>query len=264
MLTAVDSNKNKLIAWETEKDQKPFFCPECGGELNLRKGRIRIHHFSHIPPFDCQYGQGETQQHYLVKQQIYLSLNKRTNTSKCELERQLEEVRPDVSLYIGRTPVAIEVQKSTIDVREITRRMKVYNKLKIFVIWVLPESVPSLEYHENEAAYVHRLKKWELYLHTLAFGRVYFWQVAATVRAYHFNPFKIYKQESTWYSPDGEEMSAGGYDYYAKTLKKPLKLSRDLDIADDFKFFHKKESYSYSGSEIPECRIWIDKESKWW
>ena len=50
MQVAHDSADFKRLAWETEKSQGPFHCPECNGALILKKGRVREHHFAHEPP----------------------------------------------------------------------------------------------------------------------------------------------------------------------------------------------------------------------
>jgi len=122
MIVAQNSEKIRCIAFETEKDKKPFFCSFCNNKVVLKKGETREHHFAHKPPTDCQYGKGESQIHYKIKREIYLTLKDHPNCSKCEIERILEGVRPDVSLYIGKVPVAIEIQKNRIDIDYIIQR----------------------------------------------------------------------------------------------------------------------------------------------
>ena len=116
MLTAFDKNKIKCIAWNTNKDQKPFTCPECESEVILKKGNKKVHHFAHKPPINCTLGAGESQKHYEVKKEIYESLLKEPNCIKCELERVLKGVRPDISLKINGSYIAIEIQNSIIDI----------------------------------------------------------------------------------------------------------------------------------------------------
>ena len=61
MLVASNDGSELINAWDAEKDEAPFFCPECKAEVVLKKGQIRQHHFAHTPPFNCMYGEGESE-----------------------------------------------------------------------------------------------------------------------------------------------------------------------------------------------------------
>lgn len=262
MLTGLNEENKKLYAWETEKTEGPFHCSECSGELLLRKGVKKAHHFAHKPPVNCLYGAGESEVHYKIKKELYEYLSKQKNCTLCELERNLNSVRPDVSLHINNKRVAIEIQKSTIDIQTICKRMIEYNKQEIYVLWIMPTSKPDLVIHGN-GDFVHNIKEWELFLHALNYGRVYYWQGESKLKAYHFSEYNIYKDVSEFYSEDGELQSYGGYSYTAKRLKKTSTNSKLLQIEKDFSFEIKKEWKSKNWT-VPTCRILQDKNDKWW
>lgn len=192
MLVAHNSVQDRCVAWKTGKDNSPFFCPECNREVVLKKGKIREHHFAHIPPVNCIYGQGESDKHFKIKREIYEALSSHPNCSKCEVERTLKGVRPDVSLYIGKIPVAIEIQKSTIDINEIVKRTKKYTDLKIHLIWIIPDDTFSNSKLGKDNQLICRPKEWQKFLHTMYYGRVYIWQKEALVKPVHLNPYKWY------------------------------------------------------------------------
>ncbi len=257
MLSALDKNSKRRYAWLVEKYEGPFHCNFCQDELILRKGPIREHHFAHKPPFNCKYGGGESQIHLKIKKEIYSELKNHPQCTKCEIERNLVEVRPDVSLYIRNKPVAIEIQHSKISIDEIKWRCEQYYKKGIYALWI----VPKIEFDEDVENY--RPNIMEKYLHSLYFGRIYYWSKGALVKAFHFYEHKVWVEESHWYERDGSEQSAGGYYKDSKSLREPVELNDKLHIADDFKPVEKEEFITKNWS-IPKSRIWIDKMKKFW
>ncbi|MDM8551740.1 competence protein CoiA family protein [Desulfobacterales bacterium HSG2] len=262
MLVAINEIQEENLAWLTEKSQGPFSCPECKSEVILRKGKVRAHHFAHKPPINCIYGVGESQKHLIVKRQIYEALLNHPNCSRCQLERRLKGVRPDISLYVGDTRVAIEIQKSPIDIDDIYRRTQRYTELDVYLLWILPDDSPLTFFHKGEETDVHRIKEWEKYLHAIYWGRVYYWQRNALVSPYHFDKFETWVEESNWYSEDGDEMSAGGYYRETKSLKVPS-THNELHIADDFQPITRPQ-WSAKNWTVPNAKLWIDTSQKWW
>jgi competence protein CoiA len=167
MLVALNQSKIRCLAWETEKSESPFFCPECHGEVIIKKGYVKEHHYAHKPPSNCQYGSGESQLHYKTKKELYLNLKDHPRCTKCEIERRLDGVRPDVSLFIDKYPVAIEIQRSCVDISEIVKKAEKYTKLGIYLIYIFPEEGPRDIWHEGEARYTCRPNQWEKFLHSI-------------------------------------------------------------------------------------------------
>lgn len=64
----VEGEKKTLVSINDccEEDRsKTFVCPGCGGEMGLRLGNVRIHHFYHKTECNCP---GETYKHMLTKE----------------------------------------------------------------------------------------------------------------------------------------------------------------------------------------------------
>ncbi len=254
MLVANTVNGSRILTWRAEKREAPFYCPECQAVVTLKKGAIREHHFAHKPPVNCQYGTGESKLHERVKRSIYEALRQNPDCSKCELERRLAGVRPDVSLYIGNTPVAIEIQRSTIRVDEILRRTVQYTKLGVHLLWLIPFPTP-----DSDLPY--RPPEWQKYLHTLYFGRLYFWVVGALVQPVHLSTHPIWVEEREWFDETGTEMSAGGYYRVSKSLRQIDRDGPVLDIARDFKAVS-RSSFETKYHILPAARLWLDNKDQ--
>ncbi len=183
MLTAIrERDGRKLGAWEADKRDRPFICFCCQRVVTLRQGRVIAPHFAHLPPVVCEYGTGESEAHRRCKLAIYESLCADPRVSKCELERNLGTVRPDVSAYINGVPVAIEVQLSTLSLIKIMHRTSEYRRKGIYVLW-LPV------YHHNLERELYSPRPWERWLHEAYSGWVYYWLEGATVLPIHFRDY---------------------------------------------------------------------------
>jgi competence protein CoiA len=265
MLVAYNSEKTKKAAFEAEKQEKPFFCPACSEEVILKKGKVREHHYAHFSDTKCAYGKGESQLHYKVKREIYLSLKDRANCSKCELERVLKGVRPDVSLVINNNYVAIEVQNTSISIEEINRRFEKYSELGIHLIWVFPQEKPKCFSHGEFEDEVCKVKIWEQHIHDIQQERVYYWTHGGYVVPYHYAPYFSYKEQSNWYNSNGDEQSAGGYWEEKKTIKTPLRCpSGEIHIADNFEPDITVFSGKYKTCYPPKSKVFICKNKYWW
>jgi competence protein CoiA len=169
MLTASrGSDGQKVAAWEAERRDAPFVCFCCRQTVRLKKGEIKAPHFAHVPPVTCEYGTGESEAHRLCKIALYENLLRDQRVRKCEMERDLGTVRPDVSAYINDVPVAIEVQLSNLSIAKIQYRTHEYARKGIYVLW-LPLYTTALKQR------LYSPRPWERWLHTVYFGRVYYW-----------------------------------------------------------------------------------------
>ncbi|MBM4300778.1 MAG: competence protein CoiA [Deltaproteobacteria bacterium] len=264
MQVAHDQANSRCIAWEVEKSQGPFYCPECKGALILKKGRVREHHFAHRPPFTCQYSSGESEIHYRAKRELFTALSAHPLCKKCELERSLKGVRPDISLYIENHPVAIEIQRSSVTVDDIIKKAEAYNRLGTYLLYLFPESGPNLTWRDNEQEYVCRPNQWEKFLHSMFFGRVYYWVGGLQVRPYHFSEFKIWVEPRWWYDEDGDSHYGGDYDKKSKLMKMPIDHPDvTLNIVEDF-HGRNRERYELANFTIPSCKLWMDGYDIWW
>ncbi len=185
MLTAIrERDGRKWGAWEADKRDRPFTCFCCQRVVTLRQGSVIAPHFAHLPPVTCEYGTGESEAHRRCKLAIFDSLVADPRVSKCELERNLGTVRPDVSAYLNGVPVAIEVQLSTLSLAKIMHRTAEYRRKGIYVLW-LPV------YHRHLDRELYSPRPWERWLHEAYCGRVYYWLEGATVLPIHFRDYFI-------------------------------------------------------------------------
>ena len=215
MLSAIrNRDHQKVLAGQELKSNLPFSCPVCKDEVILRQGSIKIAHFAHKPPVSCKYGSGESESHMRAKIEIYENLIKSQYVTKCEMERYLETVRPDISCYIQGVPVAIEVQISKLSLEEIIYRTIEYGRKGIYVLW-LPLFTDKLRAKRYSPAL------WEKWLHTTYFGRVYYWQEGLNIVPVHFSKHHLYVEEQSWFDSYGQEKSAGGYWKESKRYKNP-------------------------------------------
>lgn len=165
MLCAYTSSDEKVIAKQTEKNKKPFFCPECLLEVILKKGDINIHHFAHKPGSECSYGEGESEEHMIIKMELYELLSKAD--IQCDLEKRLVDNDGSVNIadvwaIIDSQEVAIEVQISSISDEELKERTKKYHNKNIAVLWLVVK---------NNTRRLNSIEKW-LKINT---GRVYYY-----------------------------------------------------------------------------------------
>ncbi len=259
MLVALTSVNERKVSFETSKSEGPFYCPCCKKEVGLKKGDKKIHHFYHIKENpECTVPK-ESEIHLRIKKEMYEHFTKLRNCRKCELERNLKGVRPDISLYIDDTAVAIEIQKSDISCDLIRQRMIRYSQLNIYVLWVIPELLlkKKSNYYGASREY-HNFKDWEKFLHKMYNGRLYYWNGGTNVDAVHFTPESLFH--------DGDEY---GDSYFYPARKRMLLdiQEKTLCIEDNFTYSMSKPGrirLSYGYEEIPKCRIFMDTKPDWW
>jgi competence protein CoiA len=182
VLTAMASDGAKVHARLADRAAGPFTCFCCRSQVTLRRGEAKAAHFAHRPPVTCEYGRGESDEHRRAKEEIFAHLSRLPHVTKLELERDLREVRPDVSCYIGGVPVAVEVQASSLSVERIAGRTAEYARKGVYVLW-LPLFTPKL------LGELYDPRPWERWLHAAYFGRVYYWEGGLRVRPIHFRDY---------------------------------------------------------------------------
>lgn len=217
MLKAIKDNK-VFYAWETEKEQKPFFCPECKREVGLRKGKIKIHHFYHIKKFDCLVSP-ESQIHLEIKFKLYKYL--KTIYNKVELEYRIGDRISDV-FYINmkNKKVVYEVQKSKLSLDEVKKRTESYKNQNIYVIWLLIKDCLKINDWNQEI----KLSAWQQYIYKL-YGKLFI---------YHNGIIYEYFLEDTIRETENYDVYGnyyGGY-YKLKTIKhiKNVRVNKKINI----------------------------------
>lgn len=219
MLTAVQNNE-PIMAQDATKTDGQFTCSWCNELVILKKGSIKIPHFAHKTLANCDYNENESEKHKQCKLEIYNTL--KVNDIEAHLEYKLDGIRPDI--YIPSLNVGIEVQLSNISIEKITQRTDRYKQLGIAVLWT---SITNLESGSKKS-----VSGWELFLHRLYFGKIYFWERDIT-----FIPIS-----------------------FAKSTKQTryLKHSNSLNLLKDFRIYTREE-WGVGSSFTPAAKLYIEK-----
>ena len=249
MLSAFDTQKETVAAWEVTKQQGPFRCPECQEEVILKKGYVNSHHFAHYPESSCTYGTGESEYHRQTKYEIYEALRLHGNgVSHLKVERHLGDVRPDVSFcWQGKYEVAIELQISPISPDEIIRRTCSYTAKRIWVLWITP-------YQRNLSGLTpYRTSVWERYLHTLYFGKRYYWLERETLLPVHFEPYVLENTLQKQYDEETQRWHLDWRDRFSPVLRN-LCFGEEVQITDLKPMT--RQSKQIGKFFLPSARLW--------
>jgi competence protein CoiA len=243
VLTAMNSDGMKVHAGLADRAARPFTCFCCRAEVTLRRGEAKAAHFAHRPPVLCEYGQGESDAHRHAKEEIFHHLSRSPFVEKLELERDLGEVRPDVSCYLRGVPVAVEVQASSLSVERIARRTAEYARKSVYVLW-LPLHTPKL------LGRLYDPRPWERWLHAAYFGRVYYWAGGLRVRPVHFREYFV--------------EARGRTKSYRRLSRRVVPLAGgEVDLAEDFTR-RDSEGWRGSGQTYPRMRLFVDTRPRWY
>jgi competence protein CoiA len=241
MLTAArQKDGQKVAAWEVERTDGPFLCFCCKQAVTLRRGEIKAPHFAHLPPVTCEYGAGESEAHRLCKIALYENLSAHPSVRKCEMERDLGAVRPDVSAYINDAPVAIEVQLSNLSLAKIRHRTMEYARKGIYVLW-LPIYTQELKRE------LYTPRPWEHWLHAAYFGTVYYWLDELKIVPVHFRDYYIQIRGRT-------------KNYQKLSRKKVPILGETLCLTEDF-IPQKREPWNDRHLSIPQSKLFVSVRS---
>lgn len=244
MLTAIRQHDGrKVAAWEAERGERPFVCHCCGDVVTLRRGGVRAAHFAHQPPVVCEYGAGESEEHRRCKIAIYEELSVHPRVRKCEMERNLGAVRPDISAYLDDVPIAVEVQLSALSLDTIRHRTAEYEARGIYVLW-LPLYAAGLRRE------LYRPRPWERWLHAAYFGRVYYWMEGLRVVPVHF---RDYYTEARGRTRTFQKLSDS---------KVPLE-GPTLTLTEDFRP-RRRDAWPHESLAIPRSRLLVDAKPRWY
>lgn len=254
MLCAIRKSDGQTVAaYDERKENGPFRCLECGDPVSLKTGQNRINHFAHENPVARHYAEGESDEHWQCKMEIYEALKKLPHVRDAELERPLGTNRPDIFARINGVPVAIEIQISNLSLENIMQRTIEYHRKDIYVLWLLLWT-PELD----APRYTPTL--WEKWIHTAYFGQVYYWTGGLNVVSYHFDPHHRIIPKKTWYSKSGKLMTGGGY--VKKSIRHRTAIrGTDLNLATDF---GPCQQHWWEGNElkVPDAKIYTRRKPR--
>lgn len=261
------SDNSKVLASEVTKNDGPFYCSETFEELIVRKCIEKIDHFAYKAK-RSPIATKESELHLTCKEELLKILTKTYPTGKWESERKTfvenkekgyKKVIPDLSGRIGQKGVIIEIQKSTLSLKDIRHRTEQYTKRGAYILWI----VPLLEELGNEN---FRPRLFERFLHTMYYGRIYYQYKGngSKLIPVHFGTAERWIEETVWYNESGEEQISGGYEKPFLRVKKP-EYGDTIDLITDFKFDDRKE-FELENDKLsaPKSKIYMDKKSIWW
>jgi hypothetical protein len=117
-----------------------FTCPACAGPLVLKRGRVKIAHFAHLPGPGC-WAEGESITHLRAKELLARRFREAGYEARPEQTYPQRGRRIDIAVTIpargGSCRVAVEIQDSPIAVNEMKARTRVDRSLGfIGTVWV--------------------------------------------------------------------------------------------------------------------------------
>lgn len=154
----------------------------------LKAGRVKVPHFAHWPnASSCAYANSrESEDHREAKIEVYRALRAVPGVEQVQPELRLGEVRPDVHFVYRGQRVALEIQMSHLSPDLLAWRTSVYTTKKIPVLWMVP-LFEDLGLSEDRYA----PRDWERYLHTLYFGKVYYWIENLRLQPIKYEPYML-------------------------------------------------------------------------
>ncbi len=150
MIIALDKNNKRIHIDDTNKNEK-YYCQTCGEELCLKKGNIKMHHFSHKFNTNCD------NWHYDMSE-WHSSWQNQFPIENQEVVFEFGGKKHRADVFINNT--IIEFQHSTLAYEEFEDRNLFYNSLGYKVIWIFD----AKEVYESEEIERH-----------LTYKNQYFW-----------------------------------------------------------------------------------------
>lgn len=254
MLSAIQTLfETKIMAADADRQwDAPFSCPACGSPVILKQGRIITPHFAHKPPVTCEYGLGESEQHRIIKTEIFNALRDHGKAA-VELEKRLGPAITDIYFETkSGQKIAVEVQISKLTMDKIIARTMTYHQLGVYVLWLVPWKDELNERRYSPSQY----EKW---LHVLNFGKVYYHLEGLEVVPVHFAPYELEVPESGYYDSTGNYNGFGGYKRKSKRYRTPIQDEDTVNIATDFQS-RTTVKRDFGGFSIPSARIYMVKQ----
>lgn len=230
MLVAL-CNGARIEAGAADKGPE-YCCPNCRGQVTLKKGREVIHHFAHKPPHTCAWGRGETRVHLDAKKLFkneFICRGLHTEV-ECEVPSLLgPDRRADVLVWSpNEKRFAIELQHSAIDCENLVQRTQSYIREDVRVVWIpflhskyvsqIEVAGPDQEGDFRIAKFTPRpLEKW---VHALYYGKPWMYDpYSKKLYQYKLKPYHLYKESAEWYDEYGDYQYKEGGEYKASRWK---------------------------------------------
>lgn len=253
----VSLNKyGKRVSIDEAKDGESYFCPVCHQELILKKGNIRVHHFSHSPSLKCTDSWHYDMSEWHKWWQALFPLD----NQEIAMEANDEKHRADV--FINGT--VIEFQHSPLSCDEFDERNRFYTGLGYKVVWIFDVRDEYQEERIYEIPGKNNVFGWDYAFHTL---ENYNPERDRKISIYlHFEDY-VYETDNKehpclykirWISPDGmKRFVIDGNEYHefdVVEFKGVLKEPVPSRVYNDMINNHKKCTYGH-GNMFFGCPI---------
>jgi competence protein CoiA len=150
MLSALTEQGTKILLLEnwswnelaTLRKKEVFYCPVCKNRVQLRLGKKKRFHFSHVQDAKCDVEmEHESMNHLEGKLQLYYWLE--SQGIDVEMEKYLPHLkqRPDLYFTYQNQQVALEYQCSLISPSTVQKRTNMYRRHGIYPLWILGGNV---------------------------------------------------------------------------------------------------------------------------
>ncbi|MBM7364146.1 competence protein CoiA [Priestia taiwanensis] len=146
MLSAVTEQGKKICLFEhwswdeltALRKKEVFYCAVCKHRVQLRLGKKKRFHFSHVQDATCDVEmEHESMYHLEGKLQLYYWL--KNQGIEVEIEKYLPTIkqRPDLYFMYQNKPVALEYQCSLMSQSTLLKRTSMYREQGIYPLWIL-------------------------------------------------------------------------------------------------------------------------------
>lgn len=260
-------HKAKVHATSVCRNDGPFVCMGCNMDvIHRRPYHMRLHfaHHARVSPLDTS---RESWLHHRCKTEIFHALQDAYPRGNwiCDTRRVRRRTRdqrinrqPDIAGRIKNRRLVIEIQRSTIGIRELLGRTADYTAMGIAILWIVPLT-------EDLGTDLFRPRLIERYLHSLYFGRVYYWLpgMGANVLPTHFSPAVRAVAYRSNESGSWEDMGFINKPY--KLIRRPKAYPSLMQIGHRFA---PRERHSFlpwgETQPLPSARLWRDTVWPWW
>lgn len=152
-----------------------LFCPytDCGrSRLVYRSGDIRRTHFAHLN--EAAIHGGESIEHFSAKIGIAQLVAQNNNSSYVKEEVWVDPLRPDILVEFSTEKIAMEIQRSPIDIEDVEEKIRCYSSQNIYTIYLFDVSSKKYGKRTHLADPMVRIpSELECFYHSLT-GEVYY------------------------------------------------------------------------------------------
>ncbi len=150
LLSAVHADRRVTIGVESEEelkrlsDSRAIFCPFCNSSVTLHAGRVRAHHFAHLPGATCRVPNPEPETEEHLKGKLFLAeyIRAKVPNGRVTVEAWFPETKQRADILLetdepGRERTVIEFQCANLRADEWRRRRNLYREAGVKDLWFL-------------------------------------------------------------------------------------------------------------------------------